>query len=71
MFSGTPSPIIDECLDRGFVRVSVGDIMPEEVLARCAGGALSCCEGSMAAEASSDDAATELKMSFSRLLEES
>jgi hypothetical protein len=30
--------------------VSVGDIMPEETLARCAGGALSCCEGSMAVD---------------------
>lgn len=51
--------------------MSVGDIMPEEVLARCAGGALSCCEGSMAVEASSDDAATQLTMSFSRLPDES
>lgn len=62
---------MDECLDSGFVRVSVGDIMPEDVLARCAGGALSCCEGSMAVEASSNDAATELRMSFARLLDES
>lgn len=51
--------------------MSVGDIMPEEVLARCAGGALSCCGGSMAVEASSDDAATQLTMSFSRLPDES